>query len=115
MSDVLIDIKNLKTEFRTEEGVVDAVKGTSFKIRKGETLGIVGESGSGKSVSALSIMRLIQRPGYITGGEIMYYGGEEPKDLLKVDEPTIQSIRGNGNIYDISRANDFIKSSIYLW
>ena len=95
MSDVLVDIKNLKTEFRTEEGVVDAVKGTSFKIRKGETLGIVGESGSGKSVSALSIMRLIQRPGYITGGEIMYYGGEEPKDLLKVDEPTIQSIRGN--------------------
>ena len=95
MSDILVDINNLQTEFRTDEGIVRAVNGNSFNIKKGETLGIVGESGSGKSVSALSIMRLIQKPGYITGGEIVYYGGSEPKDLLKVDESTIQGIRGN--------------------
>ncbi|GAH78912.1 unnamed protein product, partial [marine sediment metagenome] len=60
--DLLLEVKNLKTYFYTDEGVVRAVDGISFDIKKGETLGMIGESGCGKSVSALSIMRLISEP-----------------------------------------------------
>ena len=95
MSDLLIDVKNLKTQFHTEEGIVHAVNDVSFQINKKETLGIVGESGSGKSVSALSIMRLIPRPGFISNGEINYHANGSVKDLLKVGESDIQHIRGN--------------------
>ncbi|MBV8688689.1 MAG: ATP-binding cassette domain-containing protein, partial [Candidatus Eremiobacteraeota bacterium] len=71
----LLEVKNLRTTFLTEDGLVTAVNGLSYAIEAGSTLGIVGESGSGKSVNALSIMRLIQRPGKIEAGEV-YLNGE---------------------------------------
>src|ERR1043165_7152949 len=70
---VLLEVRNLVTEFRTENETMRAVNDVSFTVRAGETIGIVGESGSGKSVTALSTMRLIPNPpGKITGGEILY-------------------------------------------
>ena len=88
----LLEIKDLKTYFFTEEGVVKAVDGVSYDLQAGETLGLVGESGCGKSVSALSILRLIASPpGKIVGGEVLFEG----EDLLKVDENEIRHIRGN--------------------
>jgi ABC-type dipeptide/oligopeptide/nickel transport system ATPase component len=70
--ELLLEIKNLVTEFRTEDETVRAVNNISFNINRGETIGIVGESGSGKSVTSLSVMRLIPNPpGKITGGEII--------------------------------------------
>lgn len=89
---VLLEVKNLKTYFYTDDGVAKAVDDVSFSIDKGETLGLVGESGCGKSVSALSIMRLIpDPPGKIAGGEIFFKG----RDILKVPEKEMQDIRGN--------------------
>jgi oligopeptide transport system ATP-binding protein len=88
----LLEVKDLKTYFKTDAGVVKAVDGISFSLAEGETLGIVGESGSGKSVTNLSIMRLIQSPpGKIVGGEILFDG----KDILKIPENELRSIRGN--------------------
>ena len=75
----LLEVKNLTTQFFTQDGVVKAVNGVSFDLDEGETLGIVGESGSGKSVTALSIMRLIPfPPGKIVAGEIIYKGENIP-------------------------------------
>ncbi len=91
MSNKLIEIKNLKTFFNTEAGVVKAVNDVSFDIYKGEVLGIVGESGSGKSVTSLSINRLIPNPpGEIVGGEVLYNG----TDLLKLSYDDMKDIRG---------------------
>lgn len=91
MSAELIKVNNLKTYFYLSSGVVKAVDGVSFTINKGEILGIVGESGSGKSVTASSIMRLMQKPiGRIVGGEIIFDG----KDLLKLKDKDMLSIRG---------------------
>ena len=88
----LLQIKDLRTHFFTEEGVVRAVDGVSYDVEEGETLALVGESGCGKSVSALSILRLIPNPpGKIVGGEINFDG----QDLLKADEDEIRHIRGN--------------------
>ncbi len=88
----LLEVKNLKTYFYTDDGVAKAVDDVSFTLDKGETLGLVGESGCGKSVSALSIMRLIpDPPGKIVGGEILFKG----TDILKVPENVMQDIRGN--------------------
>ena len=88
----LLQVKDLKTQFFTQDGVVHAVNGISFSVSEGETLGIVGESGCGKSVSMLSIMRLItQPPGKIVGGQVMFEG----QDLLKLSEDAIRRIRGN--------------------
>ncbi|NTV88768.1 MAG: ABC transporter ATP-binding protein [Clostridiales bacterium] len=88
---MLIDIKNLKTEFKLKKGTVNAVDGVSFSVGKGEILAIVGESGSGKSVTALSIMGLISKPGAITGGEILFKG----RDLTKLPIEELQTIRGD--------------------
>ena len=88
--DVLIDIRNLRTHFFTDDGVVKAVDGVSFPIYKGKTLGVVGESGCGKSVTALSAMRLISPPGRIVEGEILFDG----KNLAVLPEPEMRSIRG---------------------
>jgi peptide/nickel transport system ATP-binding protein len=88
----LLEVKNLKTQFRTDEGTFLAVDDISFSLEKGKTLGIVGESGCGKSVTSLSIMRLIPNPpGKIVGGEILFNG----KDLLKISEEEMRKIRGN--------------------
>jgi len=90
--DLLLEVKNLKTYFYTDEGVVRAVDGISFDIKKGETLGMIGESGCGKSVSALSIMRLISEPpGRIMEGEINFQG----ENLREKSEPEMRRIRGN--------------------
>lgn len=92
MKDQLIDVKNLKTYFYTDDGVVPAVNDVSFSINKGETLGVVGESGCGKSITSLSIMRLIQSPpGKIIGGEILFKGS----NLLSKTEDEMRKIRGN--------------------
>ena len=88
----LVEVKDLKTYFDTDEGTVKAVDGVSFHIDKGETLAVVGESGSGKSVMSLSIMRLIATPpGRIAGGQILFEG----QDLVKKSERDMRRIRGN--------------------
>ena len=87
----LLDVKNLKTYFFTEDGVVKAVDGVDFKVFPGEVLGLVGESGCGKSVTSLSIMRLISQPGKVLEGEIVFDG----QDLLKLTENEMTHVRGN--------------------
>jgi len=92
MSDILLNIKGLRTHFYTEGGVVKAVDGVDLELKKGETLGIVGESGSGKSITAMSVMGLIPNPpGKIVAGEILFNG----EDLVKKSEAEMCSIRGN--------------------
>jgi peptide/nickel transport system ATP-binding protein len=92
VGNAVLEIRDLVTEFRTEQGVVRAVDGVSFAIPARGTLGLVGESGSGKSVTALSIMRLVASPpGRIASGEILYAG----KDLLKLSTEEMRAIRGN--------------------
>jgi oligopeptide transport system ATP-binding protein len=88
----LLEVKNLKTQFFTQDGVVHAVNGISYSIDKGETVAIVGESGSGKSVGVMSLIRLIpQPPGKIVDGEVWFDG----QDLLKLSEDELRQIRGN--------------------
>jgi peptide/nickel transport system ATP-binding protein len=96
-SGVLLEVRNLVTEFRTENETVKAVNDISFSVRAGETIGIVGESGSGKSVTALSAMRLIPNPpGEITGGEILYRSRTKGLvDLTKISEAEMREFRGN--------------------
>ena len=88
----LLKVKNLKTQFNTEGGVVKAVDGVSYHIDEQEIIGLVGESGCGKSVSQLSVMRLISTPGEIVDGEVIFEG----QDLLKfkANGPEMRSIRG---------------------
>ena len=90
MSDVLLKVEDLHTYFYTYEGVVKAVDGVSFDIRKGEIFGLVGETGCGKSVTALSIIGLIDEPGRIVSGKIIYKG----KNLLELPEDERRKIRG---------------------
>jgi oligopeptide/dipeptide ABC transporter ATP-binding protein len=87
----LLEVKNLKTYFFTEDGVVKAVDGVDFYIKPGEVLGLVGESGCGKSVTSLSIMRLIGIPGKVVEGMITFEG----KELLKLPESEMVHMRGN--------------------
>lgn len=87
----LLRVKNLKTYFFTDDGVVKAVDGVNFEVYSGETLGIVGESGCGKSVTSLSILRLLDEKGKIVDGEIVFEG----KDLTKLSEGEMRDIRGN--------------------
>ena len=86
----LLDVKNLRTHFFTRGGVVKAVEDVSFHLDEGETLAIVGESGCGKSVTSLSIMRLIDRPGKIVGGQILFKG----EDILAMPENELYELRG---------------------
>ena len=92
MTAPLLSIRDLHTSFYTESGVARAVDGVSFDIGAGETLGIVGESGCGKSVTALSILRLIQPPGRIETGSVIEFDG---KNLVTLDDADIRDIRGN--------------------
>ncbi len=90
-SDVLLGVEDLRVSFRTDDGLVQAVRGVSFDLRRGETLGIVGESGSGKSVTNLALMGLIPKPpGVIEGGHAWYEGD----DLLAMSDSRLQKIRG---------------------
>ena len=90
--EVILQVKDLRTYFYTDAGVVKAVDGLTFDLHKGETLGLVGESGSGKSVTNLSIINLIQTPpGKIEGGEVLFYG----EDLLKMSDARLREIRGD--------------------
>ncbi len=92
MSGSLLEIKGLKVSFKTSEGLVQAVDDISLDIKHNEILGIVGESGCGKSVTALSVMKLVQTPpGQYLGGQILFEG----EDLLKKTNPQMQKIRGN--------------------
>ena len=94
---LLLEVKNLVTEFKTEEGIIKAVNDVSFNLHRGETIGIVGESGSGKSVTSLSVMRLIPNPpGRIASGEINFYQKDGTKvDLTKISEEEMRKFRGN--------------------
>jgi oligopeptide/dipeptide ABC transporter ATP-binding protein len=88
---VLLDIRDLRTQFETMAGTVQAVDGVSFTVEAGETVAVVGESGCGKSVTALSVLRLIpDPPGRITDGEVMFDG----RDLLKLSDDEIREVRG---------------------
>jgi ABC-type dipeptide/oligopeptide/nickel transport system ATPase component len=87
----LLVVRDLKTYFYTEEGVVKAVDGIDLEVYPGEVLGLVGESGCGKSVTSLSILRLVDSPGKIVSGEIIYSG----RDLLKLKKKEMASIRSN--------------------
>ncbi len=87
----LLDVKGLRTAFRTRDGLVRAVDGIDFHVDRGEIMGLVGESGCGKSVTSLSIMRLITKPGSIDAGEVMFDG----RDLLKISTDEMRKLRGN--------------------
>ncbi len=89
--EVILEVRNLKTHFYTEDGVVQAVNGVNFKVKRGEVLALVGESGCGKSVTSLSIMRLVGIPGKIIDGEIIFDG----QNLLKLTEEQMTHLRGN--------------------
>jgi oligopeptide transport system ATP-binding protein len=91
MSDYLLDVRGLETQFKTPEGVVHAVNGVSFTLKEGETLGVVGESGCGKSVTMMSVLRLIPSPpGKTVAGEAFFRG----RDLLKMSDEEIRHVRG---------------------
>jgi len=92
MSDSLLSVEGLTTSFETQAGTVTAVNGVSFQIRQGETLGLVGESGSGKSVTAFSIIRLVQPPGRVTAGRVLFQG----RDLVSLPEEELRRVRGAG-------------------
>lgn len=89
--DLLLDIQNLQVHFPTKKGVVKAVNGINLQMRRGEALGLVGESGCGKSVTALALMGLIEPPGEIVGGRVLFNGD----DLLKKSRPEMEKLRGD--------------------
>jgi oligopeptide/dipeptide ABC transporter ATP-binding protein len=104
--DLLLSVRDLKTHFFLDEGIVAAVDGVSFDLRRGQTLGIVGESGCGKSITARSILRIVERPGRIVGGEILFNRAikrpdgstaHEMIDLARLDgdSPAMRAIRGD--------------------
>src|SRR5918992_1381443 len=88
--EALLRVEHLTVTFETGSAPVVAVDDVSFSIAQGETLGLVGESGSGKSVTAFAILRLLQPPGRITGGRVMFEG----RDLLTLSEPEMREVRG---------------------
>ncbi len=91
VSEKLLEVKNLKTSFFIESGEVEAVRGVTFLLNKGEVVGIVGESGSGKSVMAKSVMSLVTSPGKVKEGEILFHN----ENILSKSEKELRSIRGN--------------------
>ena len=91
----LLEVNNLHTYFKTRKGLVKAVNDVSFTLDEGKTLGIVGESGSGKSITAMSILRLLDDNGYIAEGEILFREGEETLDLARIQKEKMYTVRGN--------------------
>jgi ABC-type dipeptide/oligopeptide/nickel transport system ATPase component len=102
MSPPLLSVRDLRVSFYTYAGVVRALDGVSFDIHDGEAFGLVGETGCGKSVTAASILRLIDKPGRIDGGEILFKG----EDLLKKSEEEMRKIKREQNSYRLSGSND---------
>ena len=90
-SGALLSVEGLRTQFFTNDGIVKAVDGVTYSLRERETLGVVGESGCGKSITALSIMRLLTRPGRTVAGRVMFQG----RNLLEISEEEMQEVRGN--------------------
>ncbi|MGH2817871.1 MAG: ATP-binding cassette domain-containing protein, partial [Actinomycetota bacterium] len=88
--EVLLDVRDLRVHFNTADGIVKAVDGVSFKVRRGETIGIVGESGSGKSVSCLTALGLINKDTADITGEVIFKG----QDLLKLPKEEMRKVRG---------------------
>ena len=86
-----LDVRNLQTHFFTRDGVAKAVEGVSFSVGSGEVLGLVGESGSGKTVTGFSILGLVDPPGEVVGGEILFKG----QNLQKLSEEEMRNVRGN--------------------
>ncbi len=91
----LLKVENLQTQFRLGKETIRAVSGVSFSVAEGEVLGIVGESGCGKTVTSLSIMRLIESPGEITGGEVIFNDSGKQIDLLRLSDKELENILGN--------------------
>ena len=90
MEQTILQVKNLSIDFKTKHGTVRAVDEVNFDIKRGEVFALVGESGCGKSTTAMGIMRLLQEPGQIAGGEIVFEGD----DLVKLSEKEMTHIRG---------------------
>jgi len=90
-NDILLDVRDLRTYFYTQDGVVKAVDGVNFHVHQGEVVGLVGESGCGKSVTSFSILRLVGYPGKIVSGEIMFEG----HDILKMSDKEVTALRGD--------------------
>jgi peptide/nickel transport system ATP-binding protein len=90
-AEAILEVRNLRTSFPTETGLIHAVDNISFDVRRGEAVALVGESGCGKSVTAMSIMRLVAQPGRITGGEVRFRG----RDLASLSERQMREVRGN--------------------
>ncbi len=92
-SDLILSVRDLKTEFTTDTGPVEVLHGVSFDVKAGRTLGLVGESGCGKSVTSMSIMGLLPKPyGRVTGGQIIYRG----TDLIGLPPEKMAEMRGSG-------------------
>ncbi|MFN2108667.1 MAG: ATP-binding cassette domain-containing protein, partial [Anaerolineae bacterium] len=89
--DKILEVRNLKTYFYTEDGVVKAVDGVDFDVRRGEIVALVGESGCGKSVTSFSIMQLVGSPGRVVDGEVLFNG----QNLLKLPEAQMRLMRGD--------------------
>src|SRR3954470_7811482 len=88
----ILDVRDLRTQFFTDAGLVRAVDGVSFSVAAGETLGIVGESGSGKTVAALSLMRLLEEPARIASGQVLFQG----RDIVTMPLEELRQVRGAG-------------------
>ena len=91
MSDIVLDVDYLHTHFFTRRGLVRAVDGVSFRVRRGEVLGLIGESGSGKSVTGFSVLRLVDAPGRIVKGRINFLG----QDMARLSEEEMRALRGS--------------------
>ncbi|MDO4291939.1 MAG: ABC transporter ATP-binding protein [Eubacteriales bacterium] len=96
MNDYILEVKNLQTWFKLDTGTLKAVDDVTFSLRRNETIGIIGESGCGKSVTAHSILRTVQNPGKVLGGQIIYNNGNQPVDLVKYapDSRAMRRLRG---------------------
>ncbi|MBW4664009.1 MAG: ABC transporter ATP-binding protein [Chroococcus sp. CMT-3BRIN-NPC107] len=94
MSETVLDVRNLQVQFITDEKVITAAQGISFKLEQGQTLGIVGESGSGKSITSLALMGLVPSPGIVSGGEIWFKHEAPEVDLLKLSQDQMLQYRG---------------------
>jgi oligopeptide/dipeptide ABC transporter ATP-binding protein len=95
MSKMLLEVSDLKTNFNLGKRVATAVNGVSFSVEEGSVLGIVGESGCGKSVTALSIMRLIESPGRVSGGRVLFHDDHQTVDLLQLPAKELENVLGN--------------------